>query len=464
MGLYPVLRILAFPIFLAYAGVRLIVPEISILGDLVLFNLVALAAALSAFLARELSIATGILAWSIGSSISSWNSLVAREIPEWLSDAGYVAFYPFIFFGLMSTLRNPRAENRVHLIDSLIIAIGLSSLLSILALAVTESELSTSEYETMLKNFYPIADVLLVATCLVIILRTGVTTRNLLALTGLSTFALADIVFLIQSAEGRYQFGSFIDAIWLISLILLAESQWHHRSDRIKAATHPLLSTLIAAVGSGLVIALELLEPTRLPNGAMIPAFITLALAFVRMSLALTEAQRLSEASYLAQTDELTGLANRRRFLEVLGESAVGDAVILIDLNEFKPINDNFGHGAGDELLRQVALRLSRSFDTEWVFARLGGDEFGVLVRDRSRVDEVARSISAAFSYPFYLHPVGEVSISASIGVAIEDGTKQSLRHADLAMYKAKRAKESIAFWSDGISQGTNVSPLIERR
>jgi diguanylate cyclase (GGDEF)-like protein len=464
MGLYPLLRILAFPIFAAYAGVRLIVPEISLLGDLVLFNLVALSTALSAFLAREVSIASGILAWSIGSSISSWNSLVNPDIPDWLGDAGYVAFYPFIFFGLMSTLRNPREENRVHLIDSLIIAIGLSSLLSILALAITETELTVSGYESILKNFYPIADVLLVATALVIVLRTGFTIRNLLALTSLSTFALGDIIFLIQSADGRYQFGSLVDTIWLISLILLAESQWHHRSDRIRNASHPLLSILIAALGSGLVIALELIEPERLPNGAMIPAFITLALAFFRMSLALTEAQQLSEASYLAKTDELTGLANRRQFLEVLKEAKVGDAVILIDLNEFKPVNDNFGHGAGDELLKQVSLRLSRSFDKGWVFARLGGDEFGVLVADTTRVQEVARSISAAFSYPFHLDAVGEISISASIGVAIEDGGRQSLRHADLAMYKAKRAKEAIAFWSDGIAQGTNVSPLIERR
>ena len=464
MGLYPQLRILAFPIFVAYAGVRLIVPEISLLGDLILFNLVALSAALSAFLAREASIASGILAWTIGSSVSSWNSLVGQDIPEWLGDAGYIAFYPFIFFGLMSTLRNPRKENRVHLIDSLIIAVGLSSLLSILALAVTETELTISGYESILKNFYPIADVLLVATALVVILRTGFTARSFLALTSLATFALGDIIFLIQSAAGRYQFGSLIDTIWLISLIILAESQWHHRPDRIRDASHPLLSILIAALGSGIVIALELMTPERLPNSAMIPAFVTLALAFFRMSLALTEAQRLSEASYLAKTDELTGLANRRRFLEVLKDAKPGDAVILIDLNEFKPVNDNYGHGAGDELLKQVSLRLSRSFDKGWVFARLGGDEFGVLVTDKARVDEVARSISAAFSYPFYLDTVGEISVTASVGVAIEDGRSQALRHADLAMYKAKRAKVAIAFWSDGISQGTNVSPLIDRR
>lgn len=449
MRLYPLIRILAFPIFIAYMGVRLIVPEISILGDLVLFNLVGLLASLSAILARELAMGSGILLWSLGSTISSWNSLVSTNIPEWLSDTGYIAFYPLVFFGLMSTLRNPRGEKRIHLLDSLIIAIGLASLLSILVLALTESDSSISGYGSILKNFYPIADVLLVATSVVIIYRSGTNVRNLLALTSLTIFAVADVIFLIQSAEGRYRFGSLIDTGWLLALILLAESQWHHRSDRIRSASHPLFSTLVAALGSGLVIAMELLEPERLPDGAMIPAFATLALAFLRLSLALNEAQRLSEASFLAKTDELTGLANRRRFLEVLHDAKVGDAVILIDLNDFKPVNDEYGHGAGDELLKQVALRLSRSFEKEWIFARLGGDEFGVLVADRSRVDEVARSISASFSYPFYLANVGEVSISASIGVALEDGGKESLRHADLAMYKAKRAKEPIAYWSD---------------
>jgi diguanylate cyclase len=476
--LYPLLRILALPIFLAYMGVRLVVPEISILGDLLLFNLVGIFAGLSAIAARStpratrIPIALGILTWTIGSIVSSWNALRSDELPEWIGDAGYLAFYPMLFFGLMSALRQPQGNNRLNLLDALIIAIGLSSMLSVLTLTITAAELQISGYEAILQNFYPIADVLLLATALVIVFRSGIDLRNTLTVIALFIFTLTDLLFLVQSASGSYRFGSLLDSGWLIAIILIAESQWHRQSERIKRSTHPLLSTLVAAIGSGLVIALKVLRPNEVPDAAMIPAFLTLMLAFIRMSLALIEAQHLNEAQVLAKTDELTGLANRRKFIEELRGVEPGDFLILIDLNGFKPINDNFGHGAGDELLRQTALRLSRSLEREWTFARLGGDEFGLLVKRGGRIAEVAQSISASFSYPFHLGSVGEASISASIGVAeVTDkvsgevrAESELLRSADLAMYHAKRTGQAIAYWSEVKAYASTVSPLVDRR
>lgn len=455
MRLYPLVRILALPVFLAYLGVRIINPEISILGDLILFNLVALLAAIGVMMAKPSPLATrlpiflAIAAWAFGSTLSSWSALISTQIPEWLSDAGYLIFYPLLFFGLMSTLRQPNENNRLHLLDSLIIAVGLSSLLSIFALSLTASNLTVTSYENILQNLYPIADVVLIATTLVLIMRSGFDGRNLITLIALTLFTLTDIIFLIQSAQGSYRFGSIVDSGWLIALILLTESQWHHPSERIKRASHPLFATFVAALGSGLVIALRILAPDQLPNGAMVPAFTTLILAFIRMSLALTEAQRLNEVTVLARTDELTGLSNRRHFVEELRDTKPGDFLILIDLNGFKPINDAYGHAVGDELLRQSALRLSRTFDREWTFARLGGDEFGLLVKGENRSPEIAQSIAASFSYPFHLGVIGEVMISASIGVAIEDGRGELLRRADLAMYQAKRSGIPIAYWSE---------------
>lgn len=456
-------------------GIRLVHAEISILGDLLLFNLVALATALSILMAKEshritrIPIALAIFAWTIGSTASSWNALQSSRLPDWISDAGYLAFYPLLFFGLMSTLRSPRETNRLHLLDSVIIAVGLSSLLSILALTATSADLTLSSYEVILKNFYPIADALLVATAVVIIIRSGWDRRNLLTLIALVAFTLTDILFLVQSAEGSYRFGSMIDSGWLVALLLIAESQWQRQSERIKSGNHPLLATMVAALGSTLVIVMEVIWPDEIPEAAMIPAFLTLTLAFVRMALAVVEAQRLNEVTILARTDELTGLANRRRFIEELKLVAAGDAVILIDLNGFKPINDTYGHGAGDELLRQSALRLARTFDREWIFARLGGDEFGLLVKadpteGKPQVHEIARSVAASFSYPFTLSGIGEVSISAAVGVAIEDGSGAPLKHADLAMYHAKRRGEAIAFWSELAGDATSVPSLTYRR
>lgn len=470
MRLYLLPRLLAFPTFLAYVGVRIANPEISILGDLVLFNLVALLASISALFATtsagstRIPIALAILAWTCGSTVSSWNAMIGDGLPAWTSDLGYLLFYPLLFFGLVSSLKEPQRSNRLQLLDSLIIALGISSLLSIIALSMTNSELGTSDYEMILKNFYPIADVLLVATVLVIIIRSGLDTRNLIMLLALGLFAFVDVLFLIQSSDGSYRFGSIIDSGWLIAVILLAEGQWQRTSERIKKSSHPLFATVLAAVTSGLVIAIEVLLPERLPSGAMIPAFATLTLAFVRMSLALMEAQSLNDVALLATTDELTGLANRRRFVADLADTKIGDFVILIDLNEFKPINDSFGHETGDELLRQVALRLSRTFERDWTFARLGGDEFGLLVRGGGSKEEVANSIAASFSYPFRLPSAGEVSISASIGVAEEDGGGEILRRADLAMYSAKRSGRTVVFWSRMAPDASNLSPLTDRR
>ena len=169
-------------------------------------------------------------------------------------------------------------------------------------------------------------------------------------------------------------------------------------------------------------------------------------------------AQREQRITELAYRDSLTGLANRTLFMDRLGHAvaqcARGSgrmAVLLMDLDRFKAVNDSLGHGGGDELLKQVALRLQevlpRSSDT---LARLGGDEFAVLL---GQVDEVgaslvARRVLAALEAPMALH--GQwVDVSASLGLACypEDGqdAPQLLAHADTAMYAAKQAGSGYA-------------------
>lgn len=153
-----------------------------------------------------------------------------------------------------------------------------------------------------------------------------------------------------------------------------------------------------------------------------------------------------------ASQDALTGLANRARFLEVLGEAMVrarsepdaGVAVLFLDLDGFKPVNDRLGHEAGDILLCAVANRIvARLRDTDLV-ARFGGDEFTILLnpgRDRTTVEEVARRVHGAVEEPFAIANK-QVSIGVSIGIALSNGAEDSpdeiLRRADMAMYHAK--------------------------
>jgi diguanylate cyclase (GGDEF)-like protein len=161
--------------------------------------------------------------------------------------------------------------------------------------------------------------------------------------------------------------------------------------------------------------------------------------------------QAQSKLNYLAYHDPLTGLANRRSFIERLEQNlresaAEGErlAVLFIDLDQFKQVNDSLGHGVGDELLVAVAARLSDRVGLIDMLARLGGDEFICLmeaVRDKDEVEMLAREIIAAFDDPFVLGD-HELFLSAAVGVSLSPGDGDSvldlMRNADTAMYRAK--------------------------
>ena len=148
-----------------------------------------------------------------------------------------------------------------------------------------------------------------------------------------------------------------------------------------------------------------------------------------------------------AQHDPLTGLPNRRRMQDALGSSLRADAVavLFVDLDGFKPVNDAYGHEAGDDLLRQVAERLGGCVRDGDVLSRVGGDEFVVLmpgVRDRADADAMSARVRAAIEAPFTVlgHPL---AIGASVGVHLAPPAgdpDQALRAADHAMYQVKRA------------------------
>jgi diguanylate cyclase (GGDEF)-like protein len=168
-------------------------------------------------------------------------------------------------------------------------------------------------------------------------------------------------------------------------------------------------------------------------------------------SLALTDA-RTVEAMQEAFRDSLTGLPNRALFLDrlqhaldVAARRGTELAVLFVDLDRFKAVNDSLGHAAGDELLRAVAVRLSECTRAADTAARFGGDEFAVLLEDDGnglQPDVVAERIIDSMGRPFPLEGK-EVFIGATVGIASADGDAHSpdelLRNADLAMYRAKK-------------------------
>lgn len=165
--------------------------------------------------------------------------------------------------------------------------------------------------------------------------------------------------------------------------------------------------------------------------------------------------QREDRIRYMARHDALTALANRAQFLEEMGEAekrlSQGEpaALLCIDLDRFKPVNDTLGHGVGDKLLQEVARRLGLLCREGDVVARLGGDEFALLLR---RIDStaataaIAERIVSALAQPFQID-AHQISIGASVGIAMApaDGTtsERLMSNADLALYQAKSSGRS---------------------
>jgi diguanylate cyclase len=176
------------------------------------------------------------------------------------------------------------------------------------------------------------------------------------------------------------------------------------------------------------------------------------------------QADSQQQLRHMASHDTLTGLPNRAGFNDCLAGSLYEArdrnkkfAVICIDLNRFKEINDTLGHSAGDEALRILARRMTQSLEDGEFIARLGGDEFAAVKRfaDRSEVHAFANRMALVFNRPIRIGSM-ETEVGASIGAAVwPDDAKdldELLNNADLAMYHAKHVfLDTICFYDSGI-------------
>jgi diguanylate cyclase (GGDEF)-like protein len=155
-----------------------------------------------------------------------------------------------------------------------------------------------------------------------------------------------------------------------------------------------------------------------------------------------------------AETDPLTGLANRTvfqaRYCEVVGDSlnhGFASALVLIDLDRFKNLNDTFGHEAGDACLCEMAMRLGRAFRNAGLVARLGGDEFAIVLRAPEAPAQIARVLQETIvmlSRPLFWNGL-RLEVGASIGAALvgrphRRRITELFAEADIALYDAKAA------------------------
>ncbi len=265
---------------------------------------------------------------------------------------------------------------------------------------------------------------------------------------GLAVQSAADL--LTSMSPGGVNTASLMQIVavlWSLTVATITVAAWlpttrrpHHTIAEWRAQVPTVafstiaLGTLVAGVAGDVPVLAR-----TLATGAV-------AAAMLRLLWTANENAGLEFARKLAVTDDLTGLGNRRRVWTAMRAACSHRerfAMLMVDLDGFKEVNDALGHAAGDVLLRAVADRLSRLVRPDDVLARLGGDEFGVLVRgcDEDGAKAFAGRLGEVLAADFAVQGIS-ISVSASVGIAIatgDDSAPELLRRADVAMYSAKR-------------------------
>ncbi|MET0422236.1 MAG: EAL domain-containing protein [Actinoplanes sp.] len=376
------------------------------------------------------------------------------SLPDYL----YLVAIPFVVAGLLMlpAARRSHADRLKLLIDSLIIVAGACMALWYLEIGPLLQMPGADAEVIAFSVAVPVLDLLLVFALITLLLRrpqAGAAVGMLSASMALKvvadcTYTIAYVQFGVAFRPGSWPFLLWAAGTFLTLLAVdrrLREND-RGRSERRGRSRLGWLPYTAAVLAYGL-IAFAARDQALFPLGGMIFGGIAItSLVIARQMIAQRENRRL------AVTDPLTGLSNRaligERITEMmrqpLREGRHG-AVLLIDLDRFKPINDAYGHEAGDAVLKAVATALRaviRSGDTA---GRLGGDEFAVVLPalpSREAAEGVAQRLVEALRTPVVFKDL-VVGIEASIGVAFRDETtadvEQLIAHADAAMYAVKR-------------------------
>ena len=451
--MYRAIRLLPVALLLLHLFLKLFIQSNSLALDLFLYNAIwvfAIAAITQAPLSNDpVAVATTSLAigfWGVGSLLNSYADFYTlSNTSQFLAQLSYVFFYPLLLVAIPRTLSRGRHLNPIEVLDSAIFGLGISAIATAAFLSKVFPESIFDVQDQFFSLLFPVSDLLLLTLAAIAVITHRLQKRALLLFLGILIFSASDLFYLWLSVNNSYTFGQITDDGWLIGIVIIANSFWHAQSSTTSEITiHPVFIALSIFI-SPTLLALMALRPGIFSIYILIPTIATLFLAFIRMTIVIRQARNLGEERVLARTDELTGLPNRRRLVaELATYSETEGALLLLDLNEFKPVNDQYGHEVGDLILQQVAQRFSRSLPTGAVLARLGGDEFGVLIDGSYEATlEAAFALQATLSYPFVIRG-HTVTIGVSIGHAHNDGEGNLLERADAAMYEAKRTGSGV--------------------
>jgi diguanylate cyclase (GGDEF)-like protein len=431
----------------------------------------------------------GQLAFVVGDILWTGYAAIGEDPFPSGADVAYLLGYPLMAVGLgLAIRRRLRGGDRAGLLDGAILATGAAVVWWSFVLGPLVAASDPEPLSFAISIAYPIGDLLLIGMALGLVMTPGARTASFgLLVANLVLLLVGDLVFGLQTVAGTYIDGGLLDGVWLIAYVLFGT-----------AALHPTM----AGVFDPRPIAVALLGPIRLAllGGAMLvgPALLTIdssstdsiviivAIATAALSILVLvrlagmvghlahdiERREVLEAqlSYQAFHDPLTGLANRRRFITAVGESLAaraGTAVLFLDLDDFKLVNDDMGHDAGDALLCAVGNRLVSAIRPGDLCCRVGGDEFAVLLPATHEVVEaegVARRLIEKLAEPVQIEG-RQLVVPASVGVAVvapgvTPPVDEVLRQSDVAMYQAKAAgKNRLATYNPATDPGPAAAP-----
>ncbi|HYB28019.1 MAG TPA: diguanylate cyclase [Solirubrobacteraceae bacterium] len=389
--------------------------------------------------------ASGDIYWTLALS-----NLANPPVPS-LADVGYLSFCPFAFTGILSLVRSRmRAASKALVADAFAAALAMSALGAALVLQPVMAHADGGSLAIATNLAYPIFDLLLLG------LIVGATALGnwqlnrtwILLACSVVAFWIADSIYVVADATGTYTQGDWYNALWYWSPVFAAWAAWLPRGARLPVQNRIGARGIVMPVGFAAVAMAVLVWSSFDRIGVTAIALATASLSVVMARLVLTwrDNARLLRASRVeAMVDSLTGLGNRRALIADLehrlstADAARPFTLVLFDLDGFKQYNDNFGHPAGDTLLRRLGRNLESQLGANGKAYRVGGDEFCALVDAPPGVSEPdVEPVAAA------LFESGDgFMIGCSYGSALLPGEAQdvssALRIADQRMYAQKR-------------------------
>ena len=395
------------------------------------------------------------------------NVLHQRAYPTW-ADAAFLGVYVVAFCGLVSfpARRRSGPERLRMLLDLGTVFTGGAVLIWYLALGPAIGSRLHFDLLDLVTYAYPIGDLLLLFGILALLWR-GVPESNVIALrifaVGLLIFIAADLTYDYLTVHSTYLGGDPVDTLWMLALITVCVSA----ASQLRATAtgtvvpppqpipgRPSFVPYVAVVSCYLLLAFVGLRSVAFNplGGILLGALLLTFLVSSRQFIALRDYGRLAvRFQELAAIDGITGLYNRRHFMETAEAAFVHAqrlgqpfAALMIDVDNFKRINDVHGHIAGDQVLAELAQACREHVRPEDIVGRYGGDEFIIMVpgitslRAIQLADQLTRRVTR-----FHGSDGKPLGYSASIGIAEcspHGDLTTLLMHADLAMYEAKQA------------------------